>query len=133
MPQNLNKPITSTIYSQKRTTKETELSVEIFDGLDHILLKRCYRARIIWYAKLAPRKRKFSIECDYANSHPATPYRTYQSHHVNGNQTRKLSLNMTIYMSEHGSVNLTSQYLIAIIKIWQHLVHRSYNTIRTSS
>ena len=49
---------------------------------------------------------------------PANPYQTYQSHHVNGNQTRKLSLNKMIYTPEHGSVSMTSQYLIAITIIW---------------
>ena len=43
------------------------------------------------------------------NSHPASQYQTHQSHHANGNQTRKLSLNMMIYTPEHGSVNMTSQ------------------------
>ena len=42
-------------------------------------------------------------------------YLTYQSHHANGNQTRKSSLNMTIYLLEHGSVNPTSQYLTVIV------------------
>ena len=51
---------------------------------------------------------------------PDTPL---TSHHSNGNQTRKLSLNMMIYSLEHGSGNMMSQYLIAISIIWQHLVH----------
>ena len=49
---------------------------------------------------------------------PANPYQTYQSQHVNVNQTRKLSLNMMINTPEHGSVNMMSQYLIAITIIW---------------
>ena len=41
---------------------------------------------------------------------------------MNGNQNRKLSLNMMIYMPEHGRMNLTSQYLIAITIIWYYLI-----------
>ena len=58
------------------------------------------------------------------NSHPTNQYQTYQSHHANGNQTRKRSLNMTNYTPDHGSVNMMSQYLIAITIIWQHLNHQ---------
>ena len=50
----------------------------------------------------------------HANSHPDNPYQTNQSRHVNGKQSRKLSLNMTIYTPELGSVNMKSQSLIAI-------------------
>ena len=95
-------------------TKGVKFPLQIFGGSEHILLKRCYRTKFIWYAKLAPIRRKFFIKCSYANSHPANPYQTYQSHHANDNQTRKLSLNMMIYTLEHGSVNMTSQYLVAI-------------------
>ena len=52
------------------------------------------------------------------------PIPTYQSHHANGNQTRKLSLNMTIYMLEHGSVNTTSQCLTVIVIMWCHPIHQ---------
>ena len=123
---NLNKPITSTYHGQKKITKGAKLSLQIFSGLDHILLKRCYRTMIIWYAKLAPIRPKFFIEWGYANSHPANPYRTYQSHHANGNQTQKLALNVTIYTPEHGSVNMTRQFLIAFTITWQPLVHPKF-------
>ena len=59
---NLNEPITSLYYSQKQITKEAKFLLPIFGGLDHILLKRCYRTITIWYAKLAPIRRKFFIE-----------------------------------------------------------------------
>ena len=54
---------------------------------------------------------------------PANLYQAYQPHRANGNQTGKLPLNMMIYTPEHGSVNMTSQYSIAITMIWQHLIH----------
>ena len=44
-----------------------------------------------------------------ANSHPANPCRIYKSHHVSGNQTRKLSLNTMICTPEHGSVHMRNQ------------------------
>ena len=123
MPQNWNKLITSLYYNQKQTTKGVKFLLQISAGSDHILLKRCYRTIIIWYAKLALIKRKFFTEWGYNNWHPANRYQTYQSHHAKGNQTRKLSLNMMTYTPEHGSVNMMSQYLKAITIIWQRLVH----------
>ena len=53
---------------------------------------------------MAPIGCKFFIERNYANSHCANPYQSYQSHHANSNQTRKLSLNIMIYTPEHVSV-----------------------------
>ena len=58
------------------------------------------------------------------NSRPTNQYQTYQSHHANGNQTRKWSLNVMTYTPDHGSVNMMSQYLTAITIIWQHLNHQ---------
>ena len=77
----------------------------------------------MWYAKLASIERKFFTEWRYANSHPSNQYQTYQSHHANGNQTRKLSLSMMIYTPEHGSVTMTGQNLTAIAIIWYHPFH----------
>ena len=54
-----------------------------------------------------------------------TPHQTIPDTLVtprDGNQTRKLSLNMMIYTPEHGSVIMTSQYLIAIAIIWSYLI-----------
>ena len=50
--------------------------------------------------------------------HLANLYQTYESHRLNGNQTRKLSLYMIICTPEHGNVNMRSQSLIAITIIW---------------
>ena len=58
MPQNLNKPITSTYYSQKQAINGAKFPGQIFGGLDHRLLKRCNRTINIWYAI----RRKFFIE-----------------------------------------------------------------------
>ena len=43
MPQNLNKLIMFKSYSQKQITKEKKFPLQIFDGLDLIFLKMCYR------------------------------------------------------------------------------------------
>ena len=81
MRQNLNKLITFTSYSQKQITRNAKLFLQVFGGLDLILLKRCYETVIIWYAKLAPIGRKYFIERGYANSHPAT-YSGYTNHNA---------------------------------------------------
>ena len=117
-PQNLNQPIMFTSYSQKQITKEAKFTLQIFFGLDLILLKRCYRTINNWYAKLAPIRRKYFIQWSCANSHPPNPYRIYQSHNMNGNQTQKLSWNTMICTPERGSVNPTSPLLIAITLFW---------------
>ena len=118
MPQHLNKPITFTYYSQKQITTGAKFPLQIFGGLKHISLKKCYRTIIFWYAKVAPKTRKSFIKWGYANSHSDNLYQLYQSQHANGNQTRKLSLNVMTYTPEHGSVNMMSQYLIAFAIIW---------------
>ena len=46
----------------KQITKGPKFPLQIFGGLDHILLKRFCRARHIWYAKFAPIRRKFFLE-----------------------------------------------------------------------
>ena len=93
--------------SQKQITEEVNSPLQIFGGFDHILVKRYCLTIIFWYAKLAPKKRKFCTEWGCANSYPAKQNQTYQWHHANGNQTRKLSLSKMIYTPEHGSVNTT--------------------------
>ena len=62
MPQNSNEQIMSTSYSQKRVIKEAKFSLQIFGGLDRIILKKFHRTTIIWYEKLAPIGRKCFIE-----------------------------------------------------------------------
>ena len=123
MPQNWNAPITSLYYNRKQITKGVNFPLQIFAGSDHILLKRCYPTITIWYAKLALIGRKFFYEWGCDNSHPANRYQIYQSRNGNGNQTRKLSLNMMIYTPELGSVIMMSQYLTPITIIWHHLIH----------
>ena len=123
MLQNWNNLIMFTFWSQKRITREAKFLSQNFGGSGHIVLKKYCQTIKNWYAKLAPTKRKFCTEWGCVNSHPANQYQTHQSHHANGNQTRNLSLNKTIYTPEHGSVNMTSQYLIAIAIIWSYLIH----------
>ena len=123
MPQNWNNLTMFTSYSRKQITREVNLPLQISGGLDHKLLRKYYPAIIVWYAKLTPIKRKLCNEWGYVNSGPANQYQIYQSHHANGNQTRKLSLNMMIYTPEHGSVSTTSQYLTAIAITWSNLIH----------
>ena len=95
-PQISNKQITLTFYSQKRITKEAKFPLKIFGGWYFLFLKRCYTIIITWYGKLAPIRRKCFFECVFTNSHPANLYRIFKSHHVNGNQTRKLPFNTMI-------------------------------------
>ena len=123
MPQNWKKPITSSYYSRKQTTKGVKFPSQTFAGLDHTFLKRCYPTITIWYAKSALTRRKSFIEWGCNNSHPANRYQTYQPHNASGNQTRKLSSHTMTYTPGHGNVNMTSQYLTAITIIWQHPVH----------
>ena len=122
-PQNWNKLITSSYYSRKQTTKGVEIPSQTFAGSGHILLKRCYPTIIIWHAELALTRRNFCIQWSYDNSHAANRHQTYQSHNASGNQTRKLPLHTMICTPGRGSANLTSQYLTAITKLWQHPVH----------
>ena len=61
-----------------------------------------------------------SIEAASIHTRQLIPYK---SHHVSGNQTRKLSLNTMTCTPEHGSVKMTSQSLIAITKTSEHLNH----------
>ena len=58
----LKQPITSLYYSQKQITKGIKFLLQIFGGLRHTLLKRCYPTIIIWYAKSALTRRKNFIE-----------------------------------------------------------------------
>ena len=51
-----------TSYSQKWITTEASFPLQIFGGLDYILLKRCYRTIFIKSAKLAPIRRKHFIK-----------------------------------------------------------------------
>ena len=123
MPQNLNNRIMFTFYSRKPTTREVKFPLQISGGSGHTILRKSYPTITTWYAKLAPIKCKSCTEWGYVNSHPATQYQTHQSHHANGNQTRKSSLSMMIYTLEHGSVNTTSQYSTVIATIWYHPIH----------
>ena len=62
-----------TFYSRKWIIKAIKFYLENSDGLARTLLKRCYLTTIIWYAKMAPTRRKFFIVFGCANSHPANP------------------------------------------------------------
>ena len=123
MLKNWNNLIVFTFCSQKRTTRETKFPSQTFGRSCHILLRKYYPTIIMWYEKLAPKKRKSCTARGNVNSHPVSQYQTHQSDHANGNQTQKLSLNMMIYTPEHGSVNMASQYLIAIAIIWSYPIH----------
>ena len=117
------------ILQPKRIIREAKFHSQTFGGSGHILLRKYYPTIIMWYAKLAPIKHKSCTKWSYANSHPDNQYPTYQSHHANGNQTRKSSLNMMIYMLEHGSVNTKSQYLT--VKVQFTITVRSEVTVRS--
>ena len=61
-PQNGNNLIMFTFCSQKQISREVKIPLQIFGGLDHLSLKKYCQTIIIWYAKLAPIKRKFCTE-----------------------------------------------------------------------
>ena len=62
MPQNLNNPIMFTFYSRKQTTREVKIPVQIFGGSGHTLLRKSYPSIFMWYARLAPIKRRSCTE-----------------------------------------------------------------------
>ena len=51
-----------TFCSQKQISYEIKFPLQIFDGFDHISLKKYCQTIIIWYVKMAPIKRKFCTE-----------------------------------------------------------------------
>ena len=83
MPQNWNNLTTFTSYRWNQITREVKFPLQISGGLDHILLRKYYPTIIMWYAKLAPMKRKFWTEWGCVNSNRLNPYQIYQSHHAN--------------------------------------------------
>ena len=60
-----------TSYSQKRIIKAANFHSQIFDGLARILSKKYCQTIIIWYAKLAPTRRKCFIGWECVSLHPA--------------------------------------------------------------
>ena len=58
-------------YSRKRIIKVVKFLLQNFVGLARTLLKKYYPIPIIWYAKLAPTRRKSFIGCESVRSHPA--------------------------------------------------------------
>ena len=57
-PPNSKNPNMCTFYSQKPSTREVKFPLQIFGGSGHILLRKYYPSIIMWYAKLAPIRRK---------------------------------------------------------------------------
>ena len=100
-----------TSWSQKRIIKGVKFHLQNFDGLALTLLKSCYLTAIIWYARLAPTRRKCFIVCECVSSHPANPQMIDESRHKNGNLIRKWACNTMIFIPEHGSVNTNNQFL----------------------
>ena len=50
------------LLQPKADHQGSKIPLTDFRWIDHILLKRCYTTIIIWYAKLALKRRKFFIE-----------------------------------------------------------------------
>ena len=69
--QNLKKQIMYKSCSQKRIIKAAKFHSQNFDGLARILSKKYDPTIIIWYAKLAPTRRKCFIGWECVSSHPA--------------------------------------------------------------
>ena len=108
--QSSKKQITCMSYSRKQIIKGVKFLLRNFGGLALTLLKRCHQTTIIWYAKLAPTRRKCFIECDWVSSHPDNPYPIYRSHLKKGNLIRKWALNTMICMPERGSVTMKGHF-----------------------
>ena len=87
--QSSEKHIMYTSHSPKRITTGEKLPLQNFSGLGRILLKRCYRTTIMWYAKLAPTRRKCFIVCECGSLQPTNPQLTYESRHKNIDLIRK--------------------------------------------
>ena len=79
--------------SRKRIIKRVKFLLQIFVGLVRILLKKYYQKTIIWYAKLAPKRRKCLIICECVSSHAAKHQLTYQSSHKNIKPDPEVCLN----------------------------------------
>ena len=115
-PRSLNKLNTCTYCNQKQITKGATPPLQIFSGLDHILLRSYYRT--ISYAKLAPLRRKILHRMRLDQFTPRQPIPDIPVTLCEWQSDPGLLINMMIYTPVHGSVNMTSQYLIAITIIW---------------
>ena len=71
--QSSKKQIMYTSHSRKRIIKGLKFCLQNFGGLGRTFLKMCYLTTIIWYAKLAPTRRKCFIVCECVSSHRANP------------------------------------------------------------
>ena len=115
-----------TSHSRKRIMKRVKFQLHNFGGLALTLWKKCYLTTIIWHAKLAPKKHKCLIVCEYVNSHPTNPPLIYESRHKNGNLIRKSVSHTMICMPERGSANTSSQFLTTRLKMRRHLIHPKF-------
>ena len=113
-------------YSRKRFIKAVKFPLENFGGLARTLLKRCYRITFIWYARLAPTRRKCFIVCECVSSHPANPQLTYESRHKNINLIWLWASNTMICMPERGCMTLNSQFLTPRTIMQRHLFHTKF-------
>ena len=104
-------------YSWKRINKGAKLHLQNFVGLARSLLKKYYQITIIWYAKVAPTRRKCFIGWECVSSHPANHQLTYESSHKNINPIPKWALITTICMREHGSMIINNQFLTMEIMV----------------
>ena len=78
--ENFEKQIMFLSCRRKQFTKGTKFFLRNSGGLGRILLEKCYQTTIIWFAKLAPPKRKCLIACDCISSQPDNPHPICKSH-----------------------------------------------------
>ena len=111
-------------YSRKLIIKGVKFHIQKFCGLARTLLKMCYRTTNIWYAKLAPTRRKCFIGCEFVNSHPTNHQLTYQSSCKYINPTRRWFLRsllrcFTLKEKNYASFSLlASLFFTILISLW---------------
>ena len=118
--------ITYMSYSRNQIIEGVNFFLRTFVGLAPTFLKRCYLLTFIWYAKLAPTRRKCFIACQRVSSRRGNPHLTYESRHKKGNMMRKWASNTMIWMPERGSVNTKCQFLTPKMIIQRHPIHPKF-------
>ena len=124
--QNSRKQIMYTSYSRRRKIKAVKFHLQNFVGLARTLSKGCCQTTVIWYANLAPTRRKCFIICECVSSHPTNHQLTYESSHKNINPIRMWASNTMICMPDRGSMIMNSQFLKLKKKMQRHPVHTEF-------
>ena len=130
-PQSSRKQITCMSYSQKQIIKAVKIFLRNSDALGRTLLKTRYPTTILWYAKLALKRRKCFTACDCVGSQTDNLYPIFISHHKNGNLNQKWALYPMICMPERASLTMERQFSMPEAIMQRHMFHPQlqYNLI----